>query len=355
MRRHAALPVLAGILAVLWAWPAGADDSACSGLAAEAEASVGARWPRLLATVREAFAAREDIDRCARVRLRSRDAAIAVEVVLPDGRFALRSASRPEDVVPTLEALLLLPLPQRDAVVPPPPQSDARSGSRSLTRAQSDIPRAPSPPTPDVPIIRPNPVEYDALPSSVPAPSRFRIELSVATGARIGDDQTSLGLEALSFLDFSGWLVGFEGRLDRYQRLDAFNDWQGSPDGASAALELAVLGGRRVRLDSLAIDFLVGPAGAIQGTSTSQVQTVPRGQAGAQTGGAVLKQSSSSTVPRLLAVCRLNFAAQSTLHAFVGLDGEVGQPRAGGNDLPVAPRLPTWTLGLALGATVGTR
>ena len=348
-----ALPVLAGIVAVLCARRARADDPPCSGLATDAEASVSARWPGLLGTVRQAFAGRDDIDRCARVKLRSRDG-IAVEVVLPDGRFASRAVSRPEDVVPTLEALLLLPRPQRDAPSPPPPAMDSRSDSGPSTGALSDIQRAPSPRTQDVPIDRSeSPVEHDALPSSALPPSRFRIELSVATGARFGDNQTSLGLGVLSFLDLSGWLVGFEGRLDRYQRIGALNEGQGAPDGASAALELAVLGGRRVRFDGLALDFVVGPAAAVQGTttSTSQTQAAP-GTTPPEP--SVVKQS-SSTAPRLLAISRLNFAAQSTLHAFVGIDGEIGPPRVGPDVIAGAPRLPTWTLGLALGATVGTR
>jgi hypothetical protein len=61
-------------------------------------------------------------------------------------------------------------------------------------------------------------------------------------------------------------------------------------------------------------------------------------------------------VPRLLLGARVNFSALSTLHTFVGIDGELGPPRAGdGGDIPDAPRLPVWTLGLALGATVGTQ
>jgi hypothetical protein len=167
----------------------------------------------------------------------------------------------------------------------------------------------------------------------------------VATGARIGDGQGSLGLGALSFLDLSGWLVGFEGRLDRYRQLGASNDWQGPADGASAALELAVLAGRRARLHSLAFDLLVGPAAALQGTTTSETKTEAR----------TVTRSSSNTVPRLLVLSRLNFAATSTLHTFVALDGEFGPPRAPGDDLLGAPRLPVWTVGLALGATVGTR
>ena len=162
---------------------------------------------------------------------------------------------------------------------------------------------------------------------SAPSPgssTHLGIELSALAGARIGDGQTSVGLGAVSFLDVSGWLVGFEGRVDRYRRVP--------DDHSGGALELALLGGRRFRFQNLSLDVVVGPAAALQGTTTF-----------------------SSTVTRLLLASRLNFPAHSSWRTFVGLDGEVGPTRAGDADLPGAPRLPLWTLGLALGATVGTR
>jgi hypothetical protein len=329
-------------------------------MAIEADASVTARWPGLLRHVREAFDARDDIDRCARVTLTLGAAAsgrrvdrtpalspfesIAVEVELPDGRFASRSVSRPEDLAPTLEALLLLP--RRDAQVPTTPVASG-SGLSSPTIAPPGVPGVSSPSTADVPVHHaPTIPTYDASPSSTPAQGHLRVELSLEAGARFGDGQSSVGVGALSFLDLSAWLVGFEGRLDRYRKLagPSAGDAQGPPDGAAAALELAVLGGRRVRLDGLALDFLLGLAAAVQGTTTSQTQT-PTG---------TITRSSSSDVPRLLLASRLNVGARSTVHTFVSIDGELGPTRAGGDVVPGAPRLPIWTLGLALGATVGT-
>jgi hypothetical protein len=169
--------------------------------------------------------------------------------------------------------------------------------------------------------------------------SRFGIELSVLTGARAGGGQSSVGLGALSFLDLSGWLVGFEGRADRYHATPTAGPW--------GALEVAVLGGRRFRFGDIALDLTSGLAAAMQGTATYVTQP-------ANTGNTV-SESSSSTVLRLLAGARLTFGAHSMLRAFVGLDGEVGPRGAGGADVPGAPRLPVATLGLALGATVGTR
>ena len=46
---------------------------------------------------------------------------------------------------------------------------------------------------------------------------------------------------------------------------------------------------------------------------------------------------------------------EAKLRTFVGVDGEFGQRRAPGAELPLdAPRLPRWTVGITLGATVGT-
>jgi hypothetical protein len=321
MRRHAIrLPVLAGLVALLCVRSALAQNAACSSMTIDADASVDARWRGLVSQVREALDARDDIDRCASVRLTLREASIAIEVTLPDGRSAIRSVSRREDVVSTIEALLVLP--RR----PVEPETSAREPSAS-----------PSAPV-ITSIVPARAIDRASPPTLFPAsrPSRLRIELSLITGARIGDGQRSFGVGALSFLEIDGWLVGFEGRGDRYQTV------AGDRDGA--ALELAVLGGRRFRFRNLALDVVAGPAAAIQGTATFETRT--------STGNTV-SASSSSTVPRLLVGTRLAFDAFSTLHTFIGIDGELGPSRRD-DVVPGASHLPLWTLGIALGGTVGT-
>ena len=165
----------------------------------------------------------------------------------------------------------------------------------------------------------------------------------VITGARIGDGQASVGFGVLSFLDIADWLVGFEGRADRYQMLTG--------EFSGPALELAALVGRRFRFQTLALDLTAGPAAALQGTATYQTMTATKSY---QTMS--VTKSSSSVAPRLLLGARLTFNSLSTLRTFVGVDGELGPARAPGAevDVPDAPRLPLWTLGLALGASVGT-
>jgi hypothetical protein len=344
-RTPAGLPLLTGILAVFCVRPAFAEEPSCAAMTLEVDASVSARWPGLVNRVREAFEARDDIDRCARVKLTPGEGSVTVDVMLPDGRSATRSVSRQEDVVPTLEALVLVPalVPQRSVQGQTPAPDPPASGSPEASSRSAPQPEASPPGTRDV---RPRgglPVP-DRDPSAASPgypPSRLRIELSVMTGARVGDGQASVGLGAVSFLDLSGWLVGLQGRADRYRALS------GETPGASV-LEVAVLAGRRFRFRNTALDLVAGPAEVLQGTTTFASQPTA-------TGGATVTGSSSSTVPRLLLGARVDFSALSTLHPFVGLDGEVGPTRAGdGGGLPEVPRLPVWTLGLALGATVGT-
>jgi hypothetical protein len=334
-------PVLTGIVAVFCVRPAFAEEPSCPALILDVDTSVSARWPGLPDQVREAFAARDDVDRCARVELTPGDGSVTVEVILPDGRSAARSVSRQADVVPTLEALLLMPQPAAQAQTPAPAPS--ASGSPAAGSPSAPLPDASPPDTREVPsrrgLVGP---DCDASVASPGRPqSRLRIELSVVTGARVGDGQASVGLGAFSFLDLSGWLVGIEGRADRYRTLS------GETPGAGV-LEVAVLAGRRFRFRNTALDLIAGPAEVLQGTTTFASQAPPTGSGVAVTG------SSSSTVPRLLLGARVDFSALATLHTFVGLDGEIGPPRAGdGDDPPEVPRLPVWTLGLALGATVG--
>ncbi len=240
MRCYAArLLALSGAFAPFFAArPALAEDLSCLPMAIEADASVNARWPRLSDRVREAFDARDDIDTCARLKLRMSEASIVVEVVLPDGRSASRSLRRPEDVVPTVEALLLLPEQEE-------PVHAAPDGG---TSAPLPAASAPLPASGDVSLSAGPAVKAREAPTGVPGhePSRLRIELSILSGARVGDGQMSVGLGALSFVDIDGWLVGFEGRVDRYRTI-------GNP-GDGGALELAALGGRRLRFGTVSLE-----------------------------------------------------------------------------------------------------
>jgi hypothetical protein len=339
MKRHAAyLAPLLGVLGGIGSRPAHAADVACRGMTIEARSGFRARFPGLIERVRDELAAHDDIDVCARVELSARDGtAIGVDVTLPDGRAASRTAARREDVVLTLQALLLVPEPLSVAARP--------------AKAVSSPPSAPTAPVEAVVRVAPIPANPRALdqtdrdaPSSARRPSFIRIELSAIGGARIGNGQTSVGLGAVSFLDIGGWLVGFQGRADRYQSLTG-----GQPE---AALELAMPLGKRFQFQRVALDVLAGPAVAMMGFSISETVTAPVGTAPPRE--EIVRESTAGPVPRLFVGARLGFSPRSVLRTFIGVDGAIGPSRATTTVDANVPELPIWTLGLALGATVGT-
>lgn len=316
-------------------------------MAVTVDASVRARWPELPGQVRHAFEARSDIDACARIELASNEGTIAVAVTLPDGRSAFRQVSRREDVMPTLEALLLVPAAELglEASAPSIPRPAPTEAIQATAPTQAIQPTA----IPVVP-VHVAAAQRDGMETrGAPDPSsRLRIELSVLTEARIGDGQKSVGFGALSLLDIGGWLVGFEGRADRDERIGG-----GDP---GAALELAALGGRRFRFQNLALDFVGGPAVALRGGGTGIAVAPARPGASPDPGaGSSSSQSSLGAVPRARLGAHLIFGARSSFRIFTGVDGEFGPAKASGDNPGDESRLSVWTLGLALGATVGTR
>jgi hypothetical protein len=143
----------------------------------EADASVGVQWRGILDDLRAALHGRDDLDRGARVRLATRRGSVEVQVVLPDGRYAERSIRRREDVVPTIEGLLLVPQPSVPA---------AALAAADVAPDTEDVPPAATPESPVGPASQPAPevrsdrglADRDAMPR-VPAdrPERLRIEL----------------------------------------------------------------------------------------------------------------------------------------------------------------------------------
>lgn len=335
---------LLGVLAVFGPSSALAADGACSAMAVQADAGVRARWPDLLPGVRDELATLDDLDTCAHVELSLKQGMIGVDVNLPDGRSASRTAASREDVIPTLQALLLVP--------------EHRTASEtSDTLVESAPPRAPE--TEVRPVLRRRP---RALPARreqgaenvLPAlePRALGVELSLLSGARIGDGQTSFGLGALSFLELSGWLIGGQARADRYQSL--------AGDSQETALELAFLLGKRLQFSSVALDITGGVGVAEKGISLSDTRVVRTSVPASMpppptTATEPPPEPTSGPVPRLLFGSRLGFSPRSVFRTFVGIDGEVGPARADAITDSRAATLPTWTVGLSLGATVGTR
>ena len=287
----------------------------CGPLAVGADATVRGRWPDLPATIREIFQARADVDACARVDVAAVGPTIQVTVILADGRTTTRSVSRPADVLPALEGLLLLP---DGADAGQAPDASAAPPARRPDAPPAAAPTIARAATPGVPVQSATP---------------FRIEIAVAGDVRAGDGWYGAGGGVAGLVDLSHWLLGFEGRLDRYRAA--------APDSEAVGLELMALGGRRFDWgSSRTLDLTVGPALALHGSTSMSTANV------AQTGTTrfVVPQPGNDGVARLILGCRLTFRAQSLFRTFVQLDADVGQSG-----------LPTWTMGLALGAALGTR
>jgi hypothetical protein len=351
---------------------ASAADAPCGALSIETDAKTRARFPELPRRVEEAFATRRDVDTCARVKLTIVRGAIAVDVELPDGRATSRTGLRRDDVVPTLEALLFVPhaaahaTPTAEEARATPTSEETRTTpTPEETRTTPAFEGAPATPVdPAEPVAVAPDIETHSSPAAETpiaspgaAPSRVRAELSLETGARVGDGQTSLGAGAISFLDVAGWLGGFQGRVERYQPMS-----DGTP---SAALSLGALGGRRFAIGAHSIDVFVGPAVALRGvTSATTVARLATGGGGdSPAAPPIVDKSAQGMVPRGVFGARVCFGARSILRSFIGIDGDFG-PRGGPDSttaaaLPGPPSplhsLPIFSVGIALGVTVGTR
>ncbi|HEX2669790.1 MAG TPA: hypothetical protein VHM25_02905, partial [Polyangiaceae bacterium] len=301
--RHRALSASFAILAgVCCPRLATAADGACPGVNIEADAGFRARFSDLLERIQSELATRSDLDACARITLHvDGDSLITMSVRLLDGRTTSRSVTRADDVAPTLQALLLVPLP-------------SRSGP-TLSQAP-----APKPPRPAPPRALPASYDRDASPPGSGA-RKLGFELSFLTGARAGDGQIGVGAGALSFLEVYGWLLGFEGRADSYRAMLG----SGDPE---TALELAILAGRRFHFNGWALDLTAGPAVAMKGLAVSETEVVAANMMNTvPPAPARHTDPSSGPVPRLLLGARFGFSPRSVFRTFVGVDGELGPGR----------------------------
>ena len=296
-------------------------------LVVEADEEVRALWPELPDRLRGTLTARPGLDSCVHIELRRQGSSLTVRVSLPDGRSAARDVPEQQDVLPTLEALLLLPgeLQTEEPSAPPsvvpsrqPPMPRSAQPSSQPVRARM-LPMSPTSP------------ERDSTPTSSRGPG---FELTLLGSARVGDGQSAWGLAALSSLNVSGWLAGFEGRASGYTNMQTAQTYP--------TLQLATLVGHRLQFGGTALDVVAGPAVALLGENT------------VQEGPAEEEHTTSGFVPRLALGTHLNFGMRSVLRAVVGVEGELGPAGPSGDGVSAPPPLPAWMMGLAVGVTVGT-
>jgi hypothetical protein len=330
MRRRVPDSALAALVtAMALSSPAWASERACPAPIIDADTEFVARFPDLLDRIRAELSNRPDLDACARVDLRATDAdTIQVSVTLPDGRSATRHTKRRDDVLPTLQALLLVPQAS-PAVASATPAPSLRTRPRVVRLAP----------------LGPAPRDHDGAVAAV-GPRRFGIELSLLGGARVGEGQVAAGVAALSLLEAHGWLLGFVGRVDRYQV-----PVSGDPE---MALELGLLGGKRLHFPSFALDFIAGPAVAMKGLAVSNTEVVRVGPEPVRP-PPLPDDPSTGPVPRLLLGAHAGFSPRSIVRSFVGMEASIGPARSDDHPNPGSARFPVFTLGMVLGGTVGTK
>jgi hypothetical protein len=349
MKRQRLLLLLA--LAALLTEPraARAAPDGCENIAVECDADFRRRFPDLLEQVQSELSSRPNLDACARVELHLLPGSlIAVSVDLPDGRAASRKVGRSEDVLPTLQALLLLPGSAASAASL---ASDPAAAGAFPAITASPVSLQPSRDRPSS-VWRPGTAEETVFSATTTSARQLGVELSLTCGARIGGGQLGYGVGALSVLEVKSWLAGFQGRIDRYRSLRG-------GDGATA-LQLAILGGRRLDFGAWALDLTTGPGLAIQSEATNVVES-GRVEGGTDAPAFMAPPAPVSTqtpapVPRLAVAARLGLNRRSLFGAFVGVDAELGPTAARGAGAAdgAATGLPQFSIGLALGATVGS-
>ncbi len=311
---------------------AAAVERDCPGPTLEADAAFRERFPQLLERLRSELPARAHVDACARVELRLQEPFIVVKVSLLDGRIAAREVARHEDVLPTLQALLLVP---EEAPLPPRPTSAPPSATPNPRRTHARRPLD-------------SPATLREEPSPLTAPRDFGFELSLLSGARTGDGQVGYGAGVLSFLELKGWLLGFQGRADGYRPLLG-----GDPE---TALALGFLAGRRFDLGVTALDLTAGPAVVMRGAAFSDTEATAISSPRMEPPPPPPPKPDVAPLPRLLLAARFGFMPHSVFRTFIGVDGELGPTRRADVDEVAAPgRMPAYTVGLSLGATLGTR
>ena len=109
--------------------PAMAAEAGCRAIVVDDGFRV--RFPDLFQGIHNVALERTDTDSCARVELHLENTRILLSVTLPDGRVASRDVLRRDDIVPTLQALLLVPEAPRPPDAPSPSALPPRSAPQS--------------------------------------------------------------------------------------------------------------------------------------------------------------------------------------------------------------------------------
>jgi len=210
---------------------------------------LGGAWARALEAVRRGLAARDDVDHCVELVVTAEARRIRVVVRLAAGGDATRLVESPDDLEPTILALLLVPSRPAPVAAPEPPPAPI-----ALPRLEARV--TPEPPTG-------NSVRMALAPPAAPA-ATARFEVGIAVGAR-WRNALALGAGGVADVALGPWLIGATGQWS------AALDEEVIPLPGSAGAdpmtttfttrttELGVELGRRFALGPVELTGLLGP------------------------------------------------------------------------------------------------
>jgi len=285
------------------------DAASCRGAELDVKGASGP-WVRRIEEARARVRQAPDIDPCARLSFTAKDNEMIMRVVLADGRTAVRRILRPEDLLETVTAVLLLP--RR----PQPPKQELESNSNIV------MPTA-------VPVAGPE-LTRDAKPELVSA----HLELGAGAAARISGGPAYAGAGASAFANvlLDPWLLGVFARWDAVE-----SPLSSPPSGFNMqTFALGVQMGFRKSLGGLSLDGMIGPEMLVE----SQEADGPDDGIGGDVSDVRLEFGLRLSGPR---------RSRMRLYAAGGIDASPARIRRAKQLDPGLPPLPSWSSGLTLG------
>lgn len=248
--------LLAGLCMALLVAPhaARAGDEGCVPVV-RAE-GLGGPWSRALAEVRQALADRDDVDRCVELVVTREAHGVRLVARLPAGGDATRLIDSPDDLGPTILALVLVP-------------------TRPAWPAPEHAGNATEPPPAPVAMLRlessaaPEPPAAGSLRMATAAPAASGAAAAFEVGAAIAarwQGSVAFGVGGFADVSLGPWLVGASGQWttevgDQSFPADSFVGAMGSTNVQyrMRSLEIGVELGRRFRLGPVELTALLGP------------------------------------------------------------------------------------------------
>ncbi len=281
---------------------------ACSDSRVTIEGELPGAWLEPVLELCDAMIGMPDIDSSARVRVVAAQDGILLEVTLADGRSAIRRVRAPERLHRTVEALLTVPpaLPERVAQASPTGHA-AKESDVTHERAQGD---------------------------------GSQIEVGAAAMTRLAGPHpyAFIGGSAYAGKRTGSWLLGMTTRWDA---LEVINQ-PGIPGFELEAVGAGFLLARRVVERG---GFALDTGGSVMVVGESEALVTSKGE-----------DSEYTSDLRFGGMARACLG-HTPLRFTIGLDAELSPTRIRRTIRldPALPRLPTWSVGLALGATWSTQ